>query len=83
MSASRCVVELIQIQRRWTALQCLYHDPEVRLKQPKAARQFAVCEQQLLHVLRQMKEARGVMVSKEWEPTFVRDSRVSQLVIYR
>ena len=58
---SQVLAELVMVQQRWTALQCLYHDPEVRLKQPKAARQFMVAEQQLLHVLRQMKEARSLM----------------------
>jgi len=61
VGSSLCVQELVIVQSEWTALQCLYHDPEIRLKQPKETRQFLHAEQQLLTILRQMKEARGVL----------------------
>ena len=59
--SSRCVQELVAVQNEWTALQCLYHDPTIRLKQPKETRQFLLAEQQLLAILRQMKEAGSLM----------------------
>ena len=59
-STSRCVQEIMQIQHQWLSLSLLYQDPQVRLKQPNATRQFQLAEQQLLHVLRQMKESTSI-----------------------
>ena len=60
-STSRCVQEIMQIQHQWLSLSLLYQDPQVRLKQPNATRQFQLAEQQLLHVLRQMKESTSIL----------------------